>query len=140
MDAHNRRHTARSGGKDSIPDAWRLSRRGRGRDTWRKTERSRSKALVDALAAEQAAEKAETRAVAFYDVDTKKMSTRGFTPHLRQELRDSRTLIACFRRSDSRAPEKNSRRKKNKGRQGGGGGGKGERTLVNIPLESSFRP
>ena len=116
MDAHNRRHTARSGGKGSSPDAWRFSRRGRGRDTWRQTEPSGSKALVDALAEEQAAEKAETRAVALYDVDTKKMSTRGFTPYLRQELRDSRTLIACSRRSDSRAREKSSRRKKNKGR------------------------
>ena len=44
--------------------------------------------------------------------------------------------LACSRRSDSRAREKNSRRQK----KGGTRGGKGERTPVNIPLQSSFRP
>ena len=47
------------------------------------------------------------------------------------------TEVACSRRSDSRAREKNSGRKKKRGETRGG---KGEKTPVNIPLQSSFRP
>ena len=43
--------------------------------------------------------------------------------------------LPCSRRSDSRAREKNSRRKKKRGETKGGKG-----TPVNIPLQSSFRP
>ena len=46
-------------------------------------------------------------------------------------------VLACSRHSDSRAQEKNSRRKK---KQRETRGGKGERTPVNIPLQSSFLP
>ena len=46
-------------------------------------------------------------------------------------------VLACSRRPDSRAREKNSRRKKKQ--RGETRGRKGERTPVNIPLQSSFR-
>ena len=48
--------------------------------------------------------------------------------------------VACSMCSDSRAQEKNSRRKKQNKKQGETRGGKGEGTPVQIPLQSSFRP